>query len=68
MPWSGPLVAWTLCISKNVYQLKQQAVKKILHTGDKACDADSSTNTKVGWSKNNHKPDLFVKRTKSSKT
>ena len=39
--------------------------------GDKAClstDADSNTDTIVGWTKNTLKPDFFEKRKKSSKT
>ena len=31
-------------------------------------DADSSTNTTVGWTKNSRKPNFFEKRRKSSKT
>ena len=43
--------------------------KKIPHTGDKASldDADSSTDTTVGWTKNTQKPNFFEKRKKSSK-
>ena len=35
---------------------------------DLLTDADSSTDTKVGWTKNTQKPNFFEKWKKSSKT
>ena len=50
--------------------LKISYFLKIPHTETKhlSTDADSSTNTTVGWTKNTQKPDFFEKRKKSSKT
>ena len=41
---------------------------RILETKLLSTDADSSTNTTVGWTKNSQKPNFFEKRKKSSKT
>ena len=51
---------------------KMQAHKKkktrIRETKHLSTNADSSTNTTVGWTKNTQKPNFFFKRKKSSKT
>ena len=41
---------------------------RIWETKHFSTDADSSTNTTVGWTKNTRKPFFFEKRKKSSKT
>ena len=41
---------------------------RILETKNLSTDADSSTDTTVGWTKNTQKLNFFEKRKKSSKT
>ena len=41
---------------------------RIRETKHLTTDADSSTDTTVGWTKNSRKPKFFEKRKKSSKT
>ena len=41
---------------------------RIRETKNLSTDADSSTDTTVGWTKNTQKPIFFEKRKKSSKT
>ena len=41
---------------------------RIRETKHLSTDADSSTDTTVGWTKNTKKPKFFEKRKKSSKT
>ena len=41
---------------------------RIRETKHLSTDADSSTDTAVGWTKNTQKPKFFEKRKKSSKT
>ena len=41
---------------------------RIRETKNLSTDADSSTDTTVGWTKNSRKPNFFEKRKKSSKT
>ena len=41
---------------------------RIRDTKNLSTDADSSTDTTVGWTKNTQKPNFFEKRKKSSKT
>ena len=41
---------------------------RIRETKHLSTDADSSTGTTVGWTKNTQKPNFFEKRKKSSKT
>ena len=41
---------------------------RIRETKNLSTDADSSTDTTVGWTKNSQKPKFFEKRKKSSKT
>ena len=41
---------------------------RIRETKNLSTDADSSTDTTVGWTKNTPKPNFFEKRKKSSKT
>ena len=41
---------------------------RIRETKHLSTDADSSTDTTVGWNKNTPKPNFFEKRKKSSKT
>ena len=41
---------------------------RIRETKHLSTDADSSTDTTVGWTKNSRKPNFFEKRKKSSKT
>ena len=41
---------------------------RIRETKHLSTDADSSTDTTVGWTKNTQKPNFFEKRKKSSKT
>ena len=50
-------------IGQNI--LKKSPVRETKHL---STDADSSTDTTVGWTKNTPKPDFFEKRKKSSKT
>ena len=45
--------------------LKKSHIRDTKHL---STDADSSTNTTVGWTKNTKKPDFAEKRKKSSKT
>ena len=40
----------------------------IRETKNLSTNADNSTDTTVGWTKNTQKPDFFEKRKKSSKT
>ena len=40
---------------------------RIRETKNLSIDADSSTDTTVGWTKNTQKPNFFEKRKKSSK-
>ena len=47
------------------YNPKKSRIRETKHL---STDADSSTDTTVGWTKNTQKPDLFEKRKKSSKT
>ena len=48
----------------NVYNKKS----RIRETKHLSTDADSSTDTTVGWTKNTRKPNFVEKRKKSSKT
>ena len=55
----------------SVYGNKYICVHKksrIRETKHLSTDADSSTDTTVGWTKNTQKPNFFEKRKKSSKT
>ena len=45
--------------------LKKSRIRESKHL---STDADSSTDTTVGWTKNTPKPDFFFKWKKSSKT
>ena len=59
-----------------MHKLSQQAEfclqylqkSRIRETKHLSTDADSSTDTTVGWIKNTQKPNFFEKRKKSSKT
>ena len=42
--------------------------KRMRETKNLSTNADSSTDTTVGWTKNTQKPNFFEKRKKSSKT
>ena len=46
-------------------RLKKSLTRETKHL---SIDADSSTDTTVGWTKNTQKPKFFEKRKKSSKT
>ena len=46
-------------------RLKKSRIQETKHL---STDADSSTDTTVGWTKNNQKPNFFEKRKKSSNT
>ena len=45
--------------------MKKSRIRETKHL---STDADSSTDTTVGWTKNTRKPNIFEKRKKSSKT
>ena len=45
--------------------IKKSRIRETKHL---STDADSSTDTTVGWTKNSRKPKFFEKRKKSSKT
>ena len=47
---------------------KKKKKSRIREKKHLSTDADSSTDTTVGWTKNTQKPDFFEKRKKSSKT
>ena len=47
------------------FQNKRSRIGETKHI---STDADSSTNTTIGWIKNDQKPNFFLKRKKSSKT
>ena len=47
------------------FQSKKSHIRETKHL---STDADSSTDTKLGWTKNTQKPIFFEKRKKSSKT
>ena len=46
----------------------QEKKSRIRETKHLSTDADSSTDTTVGWTKNSRKPKFFEKRKKSSQT
>ena len=50
---------------KNSNQDEKSRIRETKHL---STDADSSTDTTVGWTKNSRKPKFFEKRKKSSKT
>ena len=52
-------------VSRFPHSLKKSRIRETKHV---LTDADSSTNTTVGWTKNTQKPNFFEKRKKSSKT
>ena len=52
--------------SLNVESMKEKS--RIRETKHLSTDANSSTDTTVGWTKNTPKPNFFEKRKKSSKT
>ena len=52
----------------HVNKLVVNKKSRILETKHLLTDADSSTDTTVGWTKNTRKPNLFEKWKKSSKT
>ena len=55
-------------VLKKVMKLKKVLKKsRIRVTKHLSTDADSSTDTTVGWTKNSRKPNFFEKRKKSSK-
>ena len=55
--------------SLNASQTKSQYKKsRIRETKHLSTDADNSTDTTVGWTKNTRKPNFFEKGKKSSKT
>ena len=54
-PWGGGPRMW----------IKKSRIRETKHL---STDADSSTDTTVGWTKNSRKPNFFEKRKKSSKT
>ena len=49
---------------KKAVRPKKSRIRETKHL---STDADSSTNTTVGWTKNTQKPNFFEKRKKSSK-
>ena len=53
---------------KQGYFLSNQKKSRIWETKHLSTDADSSTDTTVGWTKNIRKPNFFEKRKKSSQT
>ena len=64
MRMEGPIQFWRICV---IY-LERRKKSRIRETKHLSTDADSSTDTTVGWIKNTQKPKFFVKRKKSSKT
>ena len=50
---------------KSLFLIKKSRIRETKHL---STDADSSTDTTVGWTKNTQKPKIFEKRKKSSKT
>ena len=69
---SSPICDPPFIIHKAWYQLCNfKSLKKkslIRETKNLSTDADSSTDTTVGWTKNTQKPNFFEKRKKLSKT
>ena len=56
-------------VASHRYYSRYSVVKsRIRETKHLSTDADSSTDTTVGWTKNTQKPNFFEKRKKSSKT
>ena len=53
------------CYSKKDTNNQKSRIRETKHL---STDADSSTDTIVGWTKNTPKPDFFEKQKKSSKT
>ena len=52
--------AWKICLTNKVVQhCASKRLKKIRETKHIWTDADSSTNTTVGWTKNTRKPNFF---------
>ena len=58
---------WCLVPCDLLYQQPQKK-SRIRETKHLSTDADSSTDSTVGWTKNTRKPNFFEKRKKSSKT
>ena len=56
----------TILLQVNENLLKNKS--RIRETPSLSTDADSSTDTTVGWTKNTQKPNFFFKWKKSSKT
>ena len=59
----------TIMFGKSINSIgDMQKKSRIRETKHLSTDADSSTDTTVGWTKNTRKPNFFEKRKKSSKT
>ena len=63
--WSAKVLLGEEKEEKNCDDEKKSRIRETKHL---STDADSSTDTTVGWTKNTQKPNFFEKRKKSSKT